>query len=181
MLRISEFSRLTRIPAKTLRYYDDIGLFCPAQVDKFTGYRYYSVSQLPRLNRILALKELGLSLEQIRDMLDNALTPEQIRGMLMLKQAELHQQIQQEQMRLLYVENKLKQIEEEGLMSDYEVIIKSVAPVHAATIRATTPNMARIGQTLDRAFDTLMTYVHEHGKSWQIVRQTRRMRHHAVS
>jgi DNA-binding transcriptional MerR regulator len=164
MLRISEFSRLTRIPAKTLRYYDDIGLFCPAQVDKFTGYRYYSVNQLARLNRILALKELGLSLEQVKDMLDNNLTPEQIRGMLMLKQAELQQQIQQEQMRLLYVENKLKQIEEEGLMSDYEVVIKSVAPVHAATIRATTPDMAHIGQTLDRAFDTLMTYIGEHGK-----------------
>src|SRR5690349_14707171 len=104
MLRISEFSRLTRIPAKTLRYYDDIGLFCPAQVGGFTGYRYYSVNQLPRLNRILALKELGLSLEQIKDMVDNNLTPEQIRGMLRLKQAELQQQIQQEQTRLLYVE-----------------------------------------------------------------------------
>lgn len=164
MLRISEFSRLTRIPAKTLRYYDDIGLFSPAQVDKFTGYRYYSVNQLPRLNRILALKELGLSLEQIGDMLDKALTPEQIRGMLMLKQAELQQQIQLEQMRLSYVESKLKQIEQEGLMTDYEVVLKSVAPVHAATKRATASDWPHLGPTLDRAFDDLMNHVQAHGK-----------------
>lgn len=48
MLKISEFARLTRIPVKTLRYYDDIHLLKPAQVDQFTGYRYYAVEQLPQ-------------------------------------------------------------------------------------------------------------------------------------
>ena len=76
MLRISEFSRLTMVPAKTLRYYDDIGLLKPMRVDEWTGYRYYSVEQLPRLNRILALKALGLSLEQIGRLLDDDLSAE---------------------------------------------------------------------------------------------------------
>jgi DNA-binding transcriptional MerR regulator len=62
MFKIGEFSKFSQVTVKTLRYYDQIGLLKPAEVDRFTGYRYYSVDQLPRLNRILALKDLGLSL-----------------------------------------------------------------------------------------------------------------------
>ena len=65
MLKIGDFSKLSQVPVKTLRYYDEIGLLKPVQVDRFTSYRYYSFEQLRRLNRILALKDLGLSLEQI--------------------------------------------------------------------------------------------------------------------
>lgn len=162
MLKISEFARLTRIPVKTLRYYDDIALLKAAQVDQFTGYRYYSVEQLPRLNRILALKALGLSLEQIKDVLDEDLSAEQIRGMLRLKWAEIHQRLEEERQRLLYVEAKLKQIEEENSMSDYEVILKSVPSFWVASIRATAPDASQLGPTLDRAFDELADYIHQH-------------------
>ena len=65
MYRIGEFSRLCRVPVSALRYYADYGLLTPAEVDPESGYRYFSVSQLPRLNRILALKDLGLSLDDI--------------------------------------------------------------------------------------------------------------------
>ena len=61
MLKIGEFSKLVQVPVPTLRYYDQVGLLKPVEVDRFTGYRYYSASQLPRLNRI----RLGFSLEQI--------------------------------------------------------------------------------------------------------------------
>ena len=88
MFRIGEFSKLSQVPVKTLRYYDEIGLLRPAKVDDFTGYRYYSADQLPRLNRILALKDLDLSLAQIGELLDGDLPAEQMRGMLRLKQAE---------------------------------------------------------------------------------------------
>ena len=93
MFRIGDFSRLSQVPVTALRFYDDMGLFKPAQVDRFTGYRYYTLEQLPRLNRILALRDLGLSLEQIAELLDEAVPAEQIRGMLRLKQAELQQHI----------------------------------------------------------------------------------------
>ena len=63
MFKIGEFSKLSQVTVKTLRYYDEIGLLKPAEVDRFTSYRYYSARQLPRLHRILALKDLGLSLE----------------------------------------------------------------------------------------------------------------------
>ncbi len=97
MFKIGEFSRLTWVPVKTLRYYDELGLLKPVEVDPFTSYRYYSASQLPRLNRILVLKDLGLTLEQIRLILEEDLTAEQLRGMLYRRQAELRQQIEEGQ------------------------------------------------------------------------------------
>ena len=61
MFKIGDFSKLSRVSVKTLRYYDELGLLKPANVDDFTGYRYYVIDQMPRLNRILALKDLGFS------------------------------------------------------------------------------------------------------------------------
>ena len=66
MVSIGEFARLGGVSVRTLRHYDEIGLLRPAQVDPVTGYRGYLASQLGQLNRILALKELGLSLTQAR-------------------------------------------------------------------------------------------------------------------
>lgn len=63
MFKIGEFSRLSRVSVRMLRHYDQLGLLTPSQTDSFTGYRYYSANQLPRLNRILALRDLGFSLE----------------------------------------------------------------------------------------------------------------------
>lgn len=163
MLKISEFSRMTQVPVKTLRYYDDIGLLKPMQVDEWTGYRYYSAEQLPCLNRILALKALGLSLEQIGQLLDDDLSAEQIRGMLRLKRSEIQQRLQEEQARLDYVEARLRLIEQEGKMSEYEVILKPVASVHAATMRGTTPDMEHIGENLGKLFGELINYVKQNG------------------
>ena len=70
MLKIGDFSRLSFVSIKTLRYYDEFGLLAPVRVDESTGYRYYTADQAPRLNRILALKDLGLSLEEIKRLLD---------------------------------------------------------------------------------------------------------------
>jgi DNA-binding transcriptional MerR regulator len=163
MLRISEFSRLTMVPAKTLRYYDDIGLLKPMHVDQWTGYRYYSVEQLPRLNRILALKALGLSLEQIGRLLDDDLSAEQIRGMLRLKRLEIQERLREEQARLDYVEARLYLIELEGKMSEYEVVLKPVTPVRVAALRGTSPDRERIGENLGRMFGELLGYVQQNG------------------
>ena len=63
MLKIGDFARTARVTVKTLRFYAREGLLCPVYVDRFSGYRYYDIDQLPRLNRILALKDLGFTLE----------------------------------------------------------------------------------------------------------------------
>ena len=70
MFSIGEFARLGAVSVRALRHYDEIGLLPPAEVDPVTGYRSYSAKQLRQLNRIVALKDLGLTLGQIRKLLD---------------------------------------------------------------------------------------------------------------
>ncbi len=142
MFRIGDFSKLSQVSVKTLRYYDELGLLKPVEVDRFTSYRYYSADQLPRLNRILALKELGLSLEEIGQLLDDALPAAQLRGMLRLKHAEARERVRDEQARLARVEARLRQIEEEGKMPTYEVVLKAVPPVKVASVRGIVPSYA---------------------------------------
>ena len=137
---------------KTLRYYDQIGLLKPAEVDRWTSYRYYSASQLPRLNRILALKDLGLSLDQIARLLDEDLPPDQIRGMLRLKQVELQEQLEEEQARLARVEQRLRQIEQEESMSTQEVALKQIPAQAVAAVRDVIPTYRDIGQLFGEVF-----------------------------
>ena len=146
MFKIGDFSKLSQVSAKTLRYYDEIDLLKPGEIDRFTGYRYYTMAQLARLHRILALKDLGLSLEQIRRMLDEALPAAQIHGMLKLKQAEIEQHIEDDQARLARVAALLRQIEQEDTMPTPEVIIKRIEPQRVAAIRDVVPTFAAQGQ-----------------------------------
>ena len=71
LYRIGEFSKLTGIPIRTLRYYDSIDLFKPSEVDLFTSYRYYKEEQVKDLELINDLKEVGFTLEEIRDNWNN--------------------------------------------------------------------------------------------------------------
>ena len=145
MLKIGDFAKLSRVSVKALRHYDEMGLLKPTQVDRFTGYRYYSFDQLPRLNRILALKDLGFSLEQIAQLLSEELPAAQLRGMLRLRQAELSQHVQDELDQLARVEARLRQIEQEDTMSTYDVVIKPVAPQLVAGVRDTIPTYPQQG------------------------------------
>jgi len=155
MTRIGDFSRLSRVSIKTLRYYDEMGLFEPVEVDRFTGYRFYSVSQLPRLNRILALRDLGLSLEQVAQVLDEGVSPEQLRGMLRLKRAELQQHIAEEQERLARVEARLNAIELEDRMPDYDVVIKQIEPQLVAGVRDTLASYPEVGRLFNEVYGYL--------------------------
>lgn len=133
MLKISEFAALAQVSVKLLRHYDRIGLLPPARVDPASGYRFYSVYQLPRLNRILALRDLGLSLEQVGAMLRETVDAAEIRAILERRQAELREQIARDRARLAEAEARLRTIEREGHLPEYDVVIKHVAPGHAVT------------------------------------------------
>jgi DNA-binding transcriptional MerR regulator len=139
MIRIGDFSKLSRVPVKTLRYYDEVNLLKPVHVDDFTGYRYYAYEQVMRLNRILALKDLGFSLEQIGGLLDEGVSSEKMRGMLILRQSEIRQRVQEEADRLQRVEARLRQIEQEDVMSKYDIVIKSAGAVKVASVREIVP------------------------------------------
>ncbi len=152
MFKIGDFSKLSQVSVKALRYYDQIGLLRPAHVDRFTGYRYYSASQLPRLNRILALKDLGFSLDQVAQLLDDDLPPAQIRGMLRMKQMEIQREVAEEQARLARVEARLRQIEQEDKMPAYEVVLKKVEPQTVAAIREVIPTYSDVSQLYGQLF-----------------------------
>jgi DNA-binding transcriptional MerR regulator len=91
MFTIGDFARHGRVSVRMLRHYDAIGLLRPAHVDRFSGYRFYQAAQLARLNRVIALKELGFTLDQVQSILDDKVTSEELRGMLRLRPAELVQ------------------------------------------------------------------------------------------
>ena len=87
MFRIGEFSKMGRVSIKALRHYDELGLLRPALVDRQTGYRYYTIEQLPLLNRILAYRSLGFSLEQSRALIRDDISADAMRGFLMVRRA----------------------------------------------------------------------------------------------
>jgi predicted transcriptional regulator YdeE/DNA-binding transcriptional MerR regulator len=137
MLKIGEFSKVAQVSVKTLRYYDELGLLRPDWVDRYTGYRYYALQQLPRLNRILTLKELGFPLVQIERLLQEDLTVEELQRLMKVRQAELEHQIQAEQSRLNRVAARLRLIQQEGCQPDYDILVKRVPSCIVAGIRDT--------------------------------------------
>ncbi len=108
VFRIGEFSTIAQVSGRQLRHYDQLGLLKPIYIDPETGYRYYSASQLPRLNRILALKELGLTLDQIGQFLEENVSADELRKMLHRKQEEIEQAMRESQMHLNYIETRIK-------------------------------------------------------------------------
>ena len=141
MFKIGDFSRIAQVPVSQLRYYADIGLFEPDQVDPFSGYRYYSAAQLPELNRILVLKDLGMTLDQIRGALSDHIGVDEVRGMLRLQKAKIEQSVQEELLRLRAVEARLRQMEEEQGDGSLEVVVKPVPAQRFLALRETFPIM----------------------------------------
>ncbi|GHO49601.1 MerR family transcriptional regulator [Ktedonospora formicarum] len=159
MIKIGEFSKLVQVSVPTLRYYDQVGLLKPVEVDTVTGYRYYAASQLPKMHRILALKGLGFSLEQIAAVLSEGLTPEQMRGMLRLRHAQIGQQIAEMQAQLGEVEMRLGYIEREEQIATYDVILKPVEPLLVASVRAILPNHSASGSLFGEVYDAICPHV----------------------
>jgi len=126
MFRIGEFAQIAQVSTRQLRFYDQLGLLHPGHIDEQTGYRYYEIRQLPRLNAILALKDMGLKLDQIGPLLENAISPDELRGMLLLTKAETEQAIRQEEQRLRHIESRIAQIDKQGNIDGYDVLAKSL-------------------------------------------------------
>ena len=155
LLKIGEFARLGQVSIATLRYYDQWGLLKPNTLDLDTGYRSYSLDQLPRLNRIVVLKELGFPLEQIALLLEKNLSLEQMQGMFKLKYTQTLQMIETEQTRLLCIAARLRHIEQEGNMPNYDVRLKHVDPLLVASIREIVP----MGNDLGRSYQKIVAYL----------------------
>ncbi|MEV7010395.1 MerR family transcriptional regulator [Streptosporangium sp. NPDC051022] len=136
MFSIGDFAQLGRVSVRMLRHYDALGLLRPAHVDPASGYRFYQAAQLSRLNRVIALKDLGFTLQQVRSILDEKVTVAELQGMVRLRRAELEERIAADTARLLRVEARLRTIEREGHMAIEEVVVKRISPVRLAELSA---------------------------------------------
>ncbi|MFF1906739.1 MerR family transcriptional regulator [Kitasatospora sp. NPDC058218] len=136
MFNIGDFAKHGRVSVRMLRHYDAIGLLHPARVDPVSGYRHYEAAQLARLNRVIALKDLGLTLQQVRAVLDERVDVAELRGMLRLRQAELAAAMAADARRLTRVEARLRTIESEGTMPAQDVVVKRVPSVRVAELTA---------------------------------------------
>lgn len=159
MFKIGEFSRLGQVTVRTLRHYDQLGLLQPGHVDPESGYRYYTLDQLPRLNRILALKDLGLSLEQVGHVLDRALSAEDLRAMLREREADLARGIAEQEETLARVRARLRMVEHEGQDSSYLVARKAVPATVLASIRAVVPSVPDMEEYRCRRYEDLYVWL----------------------
>lgn len=139
MHSIGEFARIAGVSARTLRHYDELDLLTPARTDALTGYRTYSATQLPRLARITALRSLGFTLEQVRVVLADGISAEELRGMLRLRRAQLDGELDGLRTQIASIESTLRIIEREGELSTMDIVIKHVPAIRAATMAAPAP------------------------------------------
>jgi DNA-binding transcriptional MerR regulator len=136
MFKIREFAHLTKVSVKMLRHYDQLGLLKPARVDPATGYRYYSADQMPRLHRIIALKDLGLSLEQTAALVDESLSPDELRGVLKLHRTLLERRVDEVRQQLAQVDAHLAHLEQGSRLPEFDVIVRPVPALQVATLRS---------------------------------------------
>ncbi|MBO3748212.1 MerR family transcriptional regulator [Streptosporangiaceae bacterium NEAU-GS5] len=162
MFSIGDFAQLGRVSVRMLRHYDALGLLTPAHVDTASGYRYYEAAQLARLNRLLALKDLGFTLQQVGAILDDKISVAELHGMLRLRRAEVAADL----VRLASVEARLRVIEKEGLMAD--VVVKSVPAVRLIELAAPAKSYETedIGPVIQPLYAELSRRVTEAGLSW---------------
>lgn len=159
MFLIGEFSKIARVSRRMLYYYEEEELLAPAYIDERTGYRYYSASQIPRLNRILALKKLGLTLRQIQRLLDKNISTDEIRGMLTMKKAQLEQQVVDELAQIDEIEAHLQQIDVDGLLENYDVILKPIPAQSALMVREIFPDLTSCGEGIMEMIEILPSKV----------------------
>jgi DNA-binding transcriptional MerR regulator len=161
MYGIGTVARLAQVSVRTLRHYDDLGLLKPAHVDPVTGYRRYAADQVLRLHRILVLRDLGVPLPEISQLIDDDVTVEQLRGILRLRQAEARAQLATQTEQLTRVGIRLAQLEE-GPMADYEVIVKRLEPLRVVALSEDLAGVDEIGEACGRMYPQLHAALARH-------------------
>jgi len=161
MYGIGTVARLAQVSVRTLRHYDDLGLLKPAYVDPLTGYRHYTPDQVLRLHRILVLRDLGVSLSEVGQLIDDDVTVEQLRGILRLRQAEARARLAAQTEQLTRVELRLAQLEE-GPMADYEVIVKRLEPMRVVALSENLAGVEEIGEACGRMYPRLHAALAQH-------------------
>ncbi len=146
MFKIGDFSRLTQVSVRMLRYYDELGLLKPAEVDRFTGYRLYSSRQIGRLNKIITLRDMGFLTAEIEELLLQDMDDVSLIKILRSKEAQLRRNIACENTKLLKLQNFMDSVGKENMSMNYEVTIKEVPSYKVVSKRGIIQAYDREGQ-----------------------------------
>ncbi len=157
MYKIGELSRLCRIPVKTLRYYDSEGLLAPDEIDRFTGYRYYSAARIADCNRIISLKELGFSLEEIKKHL-RASTDEDILALVDAKCTEIEEKSMELALQLKKL-NHIRKSLSEGENAMFPMAIRNGDTIRVAYQRKMYATKSEAEDTLAQMKEALPKYL----------------------
>ncbi len=156
MFKIGDFSRLAKVSVRMLRYYDELGLLKPAEVDRFTGYRFYTASQISYLNRIIKLRDLGFNISEIAAVLNES-DDAALLARLELKKQQIEEEISNDIKRITDIEQLIGSIGKEIIKMGYDVVIKSVPSCKVVSLRDVIPAYdregelwARLGEFMDR-------------------------------
>lgn len=136
MLKIGDFSKLSRITVRMLRHYDEIDLLKPQSVDEWTGYRHYDEAQLLAANKIQLLKNLGFRLSAIKEMLAHFDDYDEIGKLLKIRRTELVAEERELHERIALIESAIKNLKERGNFMQYVVNLKTIPALHVASVRA---------------------------------------------
>lgn len=145
MLKIGDFSKLARISIRMLHHYDKIGLLKPENVDSFTGYRYYSETQLPLAGRIAALRNMGFSLAAVSEILENYEEPQALERYLLLKQSELREEAERLDQKMLFLETAIERMRKDEKTMKYDVTLKVLPERYVASVRDIVPSYDQEG------------------------------------
>lgn len=135
MLKIGDFSKLSRITIRMLRHYNEIGLLVPKSVDDFTGYRYYGEDQLMIANRITALKDMGFSLATVKEILANYDDEKALAKFLSIKQAEIEAASEEIKKRMTLLDTTIKRLREDVSIMKYNVVLKELPERKVMSVR----------------------------------------------
>lgn len=152
MLKIGEFSLLSRISIRMLRHYDEIGLLRPASIDPWTGYRSYDVCQLRTAAYIRALRDIGFGLSAVAELVEHEADHLLWERHLAIREAELKAQIQEATTRLQLLETARDWTRKDDTAMKYPVSIKTIPERRAATLRTILPSYNAVGM----AWSTMM-------------------------
>ena len=140
MFKIGEFSRLVRVSPRMLRHYEKCGLFFPAEINRFTGYRQYSAGQIPLLAHIVTLRDMGFSIDEIGGLLPRLDDHVYVGRVLRAKKAEVKSTIEAEQEKLELLTQMSDTMRKERNIMVFEVELKKLPPVKVLSLRGTIPH-----------------------------------------
>ncbi len=162
MFKIGEFSKLCGLSVDTLYHYEKLKILIPLSIDKFTGYRHYDASQLVTVNKILALKDAGFSLDEIAHVLKNNVSVTLLLEMLESKAKSLETALSDEYSRLERLHTNIFMIKNGGIPQMNEISIKKVEPILIASIRKIIPKK-EFDENLDKMWPAVNRYIEEQG------------------